>query len=60
MQFKKLTIGIACAFGLTIAPMVSQAEIITLGDGSQYDISLESHVGNTWTYSVSEAWVTGI
>jgi len=54
MQFKKLTIGIVCGLGLTITPMVSQAEIITLGDGSQYDISLQSHVGNAWTYSVSE------
>jgi len=55
MQLKKLTIGMICGLGLAIAPMVSQAEIITLGDGSsKYDISLQSHVGNTWTYSVSE------
>ena len=38
-------------FGL---PALSHATIVTLGDGSEYEIYLESHVDNTWTYSVSE------
>jgi len=33
---------------------VASSVTITLGDGSQYEIYLESHVGNTWTYWVEE------
>jgi hypothetical protein len=35
-------------------PTISQAGIITLGDGSQYEIRLDGHQGNTWTYFVKE------
>jgi len=42
----------ALIFGLL--PALSQAGIITLGDGSQYEVKLQSHVGNTWTYFVKE------
>ena len=39
-------------FGL---PALSHATIITLGDGqSKYEIYLQSHNGNTWTYFVRE------
>jgi hypothetical protein len=42
----------ALMFGLL--PALSQAGTITLGDGSQYEVKLQSHLGNTWTYSVKE------
>jgi hypothetical protein len=42
----------ALMFGLL--PALSQAGIITLGDGSQYEVKLQSHLGNTWTYSIKE------
>jgi len=35
-------------------PALSHATTITLGDGSEYEIYLESHEGNTWTYFVRE------
>jgi uncharacterized membrane protein YkoI len=45
----------------------TQPTRITLGDGSSYDISLEQHVGNKWTYRVKEIsgkdlshWVLGV
>jgi len=37
-----------------LLPALSQAGTITLGDGSQYEVKLQSHLGNTWTYSVKE------
>ncbi len=43
------------AMVLVSISMLAQADIVTLGDGeSKYEIYLESHVGNTWTYSVKE------
>ena len=45
----------------------SKPTTIVLDDGSSYDISLESHVDNTWTYRVKEVsgkdlshWVLGV
>jgi hypothetical protein len=35
-------------------PALSLAATIILGDGSQYEIKLQSHDGNTWTYFVRE------
>ncbi|MHC4535131.1 MAG: hypothetical protein ACYS6K_14375 [Planctomycetota bacterium] len=33
---------------------VASSTIITLGDGSSYEVYLEDHVDNTWTYFVRE------
>jgi len=51
-------IGLGCLVGLMFGlPALGQATTITLGDGSQYEITLQSHNGNTWTYFVKE--ITG-
>ncbi len=48
-------ISLACMAGLIYGlPTISQAGIITLGDGSQYEVRLDGHQGNTWTYFVKE------
>lgn len=55
MKTIRQIIGMTCMVCLVSGlPVLSHATTITLGDGSQYDISLDSHVGNIWTYSVSE------
>jgi hypothetical protein len=56
MKKVRLLINLASLGALIIGllPALSQAGTITLGDGSQYEVKLQSHLGNTWTYSVKE------
>jgi len=55
MKTMRQIMGMTCTACLIYGlPVLSHATIVTLGDGSQYEIYLASHVGNTWTYSVSE------
>jgi hypothetical protein len=55
MKTMRQLMGIICMTCLIYGlPVLTHATIVTLGDGSKYEIYLESHVGNTWTYSVSE------
>jgi len=54
LRVKKLFVTALSALVLTTASVSAQTDIITLGDGSKYEIYLESHVGNTWTYFVRE------
>jgi len=54
-NIRQLKLYAGCLLGLMFGlPALSQATIITLGDGSQYEIKLQSHNGNTWTYFVRE------
>ena len=55
MKTMRQLMGMTCTACLIYGlPVLTHATTVTLGDGSQYEIYLESHVGNTWTYSVSE------
>lgn len=55
MKTMRQLIGMTCTACLIYGlPMLSHATTVTLGDGSKYEIYLESHIGNTWTYSVRE------
>jgi len=52
MKKSLLILGIAFVFAMASA---ANATTVTLGDGSEYDISLKNQAGNeTWTFSVSE------
>ena len=54
LRVKKLFVTALSALVLITASVSAQTDIITLGDGSEYEIYLESHDGNTWTYFVRE------
>lgn len=52
MKKRLLFLGIAFIFAMVSA---ANASIVTLNDGSEYDISLKNQAGNeSWTFSVSE------
>lgn len=52
MKKTLLILGMAIVFAMASA---ANATMVTLGDGSEYDISLKNQVGNSsWTFSVSE------
>ncbi len=55
-NIRQLKLYAGCLLGLMFGlPALSHATIITLGDGeSKYEIKLQSHNGNTWTYFVRE------